>query len=506
MIGFIPWNLFYLPANDKLGHRFFYLITALNVILLALFSTTLNLGRLYYFTTTTEVITFTNFIILIEFILLTVSFILLGSVNISINLLSHQPEPAVITNNTDSPLLFNSGPWVNSIIRLTRPLRVKYADQAAQLKFMDEELSSVNTELNKDRHQLNLLTLLNDLEILLKPILDPPVVAQLTANAIQRSLNVDLVTVFTYDYPRHEFVSMASAGKIPGLVPPEYRQPTQKGLIGRAARLKKLQYVPDTRLDSDFIPLNDQQFYSEAAIPLLHQGLIKGMMVVDSGKVNAFNILDIEAFESIGAMVLSSWNRSSYDDRLKELIRAGINLTTTLETDVVIQEIASMVQQTLAARFVFVALMDQLRVFNRTAMAGYAPKLINFLTLNPETNIVIQTVVNALHVHRMHDIRKLEPAINLDNINLRGFLGFPLKMRGQKIGAILAFGKQGGVYFSEEDEFLATLISNQATASIEMTWLYQQLSTAFNTTTRLYDLSNAILKTESSRRCCRVSR
>jgi putative nucleotidyltransferase with HDIG domain len=60
----------------------------------------------------------------------------------------------------------------------------------------------------------------------------------------------------------------------------------------------------------------------------------------------------------------------------------------------------------------------------------------------------------------------------------------------------MAFGKQGGVYFSEQDESLATLISNQAVASIETTWLYQQLSNAFNTTTRLYDLSNAILKTE----------
>ncbi len=220
------------------------------------------------------------------------------------------------------------------------------------------------------------------------------------------------------------------------------------------------------------------------------------MLVVDSEQPNAFSLLDIETFESIGALLLSSWNRSNYDDRLRELIRAGINLTTTLETDVVIQEIASMVQQALAARFVFVAMMDQLRVFNRTAAAGYAPKLLNYLGVNLETNIIVQTIINSARVHRMLDIRKLDPNSNLDNINLRGFLGFPIKMRGQRIGAIMAFGKQGGVYFSEEDESLAALISNQAAASIEMTWLYQQLSTAFNTTTRLYDLSNTVLKTE----------
>ncbi len=125
LIGFIPWNLFRLPPNDKLGHRFFYFITGLNVILLALFSTTLNLGRLYYFETPLELITSTNFIILIDNILLTASFILVGSINISINLVSNYPEPSVIPDDSDPAFLYNSGPWVNSIKRLASPITGK---------------------------------------------------------------------------------------------------------------------------------------------------------------------------------------------------------------------------------------------------------------------------------------------------------------------------------------------------------------------------------------------
>ena len=79
-----------------------------------------------------------------------------------------------------------------------------------------------------------------------------------------------------------------------GLVPPEYRQPMSKGLIGRAARLRKAQYSPDTRLDSDYFELGGQKFLSEAVIPLHYQGSIKGMLVVDSEQPNAFSLLDIE--------------------------------------------------------------------------------------------------------------------------------------------------------------------------------------------------------------------
>lgn len=492
-IGSIPWELFRLPPEGKFGYRLFFGFVALSALTLALFSNILyGAGELFtgWIFAKIQII---NIAALSFNLLLVFSFLVIGSVNIAINIFHNSTKRLDQPLETNSNQDYQSNYWANSIEKSINPL---IAVQVARLKKQANEISELNLEINKDRHRLTQLSLLNDLEQQLKPILDPPVVAQLTVNTIQKAFNMDLVTVFTYDYPRHEFVSLASAGKSSGLVPPEYRQPMSKGLIGRAARLRKAQYSPDTRLDSDYFELGGQKFLSEVVIPLHHQGSIKGMLVVDSEQPNAFSLLDIETFESIGALLLSSWNRSNYDDRLRELIRAGINLTTTLETDVVIQEIASMVQQALAARFVFVAMMDQLRVFNRTAAAGYAPKLLNYLGVNLENNVIVQTVINSTRVHRMLDVRKLDPKANLDNINLRGFLGFPIKMRGQRIGAIMAFGKQGGVYFSEEDESLAALISNQAAASIEMTWLYQQLSTAFNTTTRLYDLSNTVLKTE----------
>jgi len=491
--GGVPWDSMQLAPHAIPGRRLLFTTISLDVAILAIFSYVLSRVASYQGISINILIFLTNIFVLTFNVILLASFMLIGSINLAVNQVAMNLSGS---NENGSDRSDKSTLWAITINRWMSPLTDIQNKLISSLHSKDQEIQTLNSNLNNDKRRLTQLTLLNELEQKLKPILDPPVVAQLTANKIQKFYDLAMITIFTYDYPHHEFVSLASAGRQTGSTPPEYRQPSNKGLIGRAARLRKAQYSPDTRLDPDYFTLENQQFLSEAAIPLLHQGLIKGLIVVDADRVNAFSLLDIETFESIAGLVLASWNRSNYDERLRELIRAGITLTTTLETDVAIREIANIVQQTLAARFVFIVLLDQKRIFNRIAAAGYAPRLMSFLNQNIGTNLIIQTVVNATRVHRMHDIRKLDEKIILDNINLRGFLGFPIRMRGQRIGAIMAFGKQGGVYFSEEDEALANLISNQAVASIETTWLYQQLSTAFNTTTRLYDLSNAILKTE----------
>ena len=64
------------------------------------------------------------------------------------------------------------------------------------------------------------------------------------------------------------------------------------------------------------------------------------------------------------------------------------------------------------------------------------------------------------------------------------------------IGTILAFGKQDEIFFSENDESLADLLSSQAAASIESSWLYQELRNTLGITSLLYQLSVDVIQTE----------
>jgi putative nucleotidyltransferase with HDIG domain len=71
------------------------------------------------------------------------------------------------------------------------------------------------------------------------------------------------------------------------------------------------------------------------------------------------------------------------------------------------------------------------------------------------------------------------------------------------IGAILAFGKQGEIFFSENDESLAGLLSSQAATAVEATWLYQELRNTLTTTTQLYSLSVKIIQAEELQQAAR---
>jgi putative nucleotidyltransferase with HDIG domain len=78
-------------------------------------------------------------------------------------------------------------------------------------------------------------------------------------------------------------------------------------------------------------------------------------------------------------------------------------------------------------------------------------------------------------------------------------LAIPIRWHRLSIGAILAFGKQNEVFFTENDESLAELLSIQAAGAFESTWLQQELRASLRTTSLLYRLSNQIIQAEELR-------
>jgi putative nucleotidyltransferase with HDIG domain len=385
--------------------------------------------------------------------------------------------------------------WEEAARDLVRPYDEAAKKASERLHEQEAELEKVMVELSSERRRLRQVNLVAEVDQALEPVLDQPVSAQLTANILQRRFDAALVTVLNFDSARNELVLVAGAGKLIGTIPTGYRQSIQRGMAGRAARLRKTQFAPDTRQDPDHFSLENQTLLCEAAVPVLDHGQIKGMIMVSGDEPNTLSSKDVSTIEIVSERLVSAWQHSSYDSRLRELIQAGIILTGTLETETALREIASTVQRILEARFVFVTLTDTGGGFRRSAYAGYAPRLLNQLT-SPEQNALLEYVLNSAQVFRLRDVRTQTEQLELDTSGLRTLLATPIRLRGMHIGAVLAFGKQGSAAFSEEDESLASLIGNQAAAAIETTWLYQQLRSALSTATLLYELSTNILQAE----------
>ena len=363
---------------------------------------------------------------------------------------------------------------------------------------LEEKIETLTQQLSTEKYRNTQLIFLNELSQQLEAELDPPVSAQLAVNTLERAMDCSLVALFVQDPDNHEFVVLASAGRMTSLIPPGYRQDANSGLLGRAARFKKTTIVNDTRLEAEILRLENDTTLSIISIPILRHGHVKGVLEICSDKTHTFSSNDASIAEQVAAELLRAWERSSYHQRLTELIQAGISLTTLMDPQAAVQEIAVIARKTLEAQFVYVNLLDQQGNFSRTAAAGEAHKLLASLSSEISEEPLMRAALNATKPFRVRDLRKYSDAqkLELDHSGLRSLIAIPIRLHRLSIGTILAFGKQEGIFFSENDESIADLLSSQAAAAIESSWLYQELRSTLNITSMLYQLSVDVIQTE----------
>jgi HD-GYP domain-containing protein (c-di-GMP phosphodiesterase class II) len=350
------------------------------------------------------------------------------------------------------------------------------------------------------------LALLIDVARDLANILDEPVAAQLVASAILRAFENSRSAILTFDSASLEFVLLAVACREESNLPPSYRQPVHKGIIGRAARSGKSVVITDTQSDQDYIDFYNGHCRSEIVIPLIKNKRIKGALVVSKPEVGAINETDAVVFESVAEQLLNSWERSIYHQKLTELTRSGISLSTTPDPQAAIKKIAEIARTTLSAKFVYVTRLDQEGSGTQVVCAGVAPEISASLNPTPEKDPLVQAILASKAIMRVRDIRKFQFAshIRLDDVSCRSMIAFPIRAHQSSVGAIIAFGKQDEPSFSDSDESLAELIASQSAAAVENTWLIQELRSTLVTATRLYKMGIQIIEAGNLNRAVEV--
>lgn len=361
-----------------------------------------------------------------------------------------------------------------------------------------EKAAIATQKLSTEKQRTAQLNYLLELSHQLNDELDPPIAARLAVNTLERAVKCTAVSLMIYEPDDKKFITLASGGTMSNIIPPGHRHNSESGVHGRITRQKKTIVINDTSLDTDFTPINNENTRSIIIAPMISYGQLKGMVEVRSDKSHTFNNMDIASVEGVALELSRAWERSNYNQRLTELIQSGVSLTTLLDPQAVVQEIAILARSTFEARFVFVTLLDHQGDFSRTAHAGDAPHLLDSLNKNPAEEPLLQASLNATKPFRVRDLRKYtnQGNLDIDNSNLRGVLAIPIRLHRLSIGTILAFGKREAVFFSEHDEMLAGLLSSQAAASVESSWLYQELRSTLNITSMLMKLSEEVILTE----------
>ena len=388
--------------------------------------------------------------------------------------------------------------WGSRLERYIKPFIMTPEGIRGRIQADQINMLARQTAVEKKRNAQ--LTLLLELSQQLENQLDKPVSAQLTVNTLERALNCSMVVVFTHESEEKEFVILAATGKQTHLIPIGYRQNATKGIIGRALRQRKTQIANDLQTDQDYIYLKDEDSRSAAVIPLIFNGHVQGMIVLNSEHTSAFGSLEIGLVEMVAAELTRAWERSGYHQRLTELVQTGSQLSSAPDPETTALEVASISRNIVQSKFTYIYIqLGQERNFIQRASSGNAPLLLDSLKDPDISGNLIDMALHASQPFRIRDVRRYDKTshLTLDNNGLRSLLTIPIRWHHVNIGAIFAFGKQNEVFFTENDESLAELISIQAGGAFESTWLQQELRASLRITSLLYRLSNQIIQAEN---------
>jgi len=496
----MPWNRLSLTRDDILGYRVVMIGATLEMILLIFLGALLLLLDNSLNENAISIISIreatTLFFALVTLVIYYEVFTILMTINGLMQELTKTEED----DEDQNILSFGFIAWGQRLSRYLKPFVLTRELVRIRLAAQMDQIGALTRQLGNEKKRNAQLTLLLELSQQLENQLDQPVAAQLAVNTLERALDCSLASIYVHDSDKKEFMLLAAAGRQTSLIPAGYTQSISVGAIGRAVRQRKTQIINDIREDADYIRFENENNLSSLIIPLIFNGHANGTIVLSNEKVSAFGSIDIGLAEAVGAELTRAWERSGYHRRLMNLIQSGSQLSAMVEPGTTAHEVASIVKEILQARFTFVHIqLGQERNFTQSASSGHAPSLLESLENSVNSEMLIQMAFQATQPFRIRDVRKYSTTSHLiiDNAGLRSMLTIPIRWHRMNIGVIFAFGKQDGVFFTENDESLAELLSIQAAGAFESTWLQQELRSSLRITSLLYRLSNQIIQAEN---------
>jgi putative nucleotidyltransferase with HDIG domain len=493
-----PWNRMQLADNEILGSRAVKITSTLETTLLIFLSALMYIMDITLKSENAALVTTRDAAFIFFALITTVLYYEAITIIMTVNGLMN--ESAQTEEELDSLTEPSLKLWNSRLTRYIKPftharemLHIRINAQSDQIDILAHQVT------NEKKRNLQLI-LLMELSQQLENQLDQPVAAQLVSNSLERALHCDLVCLFTHEPDEKEFMLLAAAGKQTNMIPSGFRQSVSTGVLGRAVRQRKTQVINDIGTDADYIRFEGETNLSAMVIPLIFNGYVNGAIALSSEKLNAFSSGDVWLAEMASAELTRAWERARYHERLMNLVQTGSQLSAMVQPETAVSEVASIAREILQARFTFVQIhLGQERNFTQCTSSGDSPRLLEALENSESSEALIQMAFHAVRPFRVRDVRKYSPTSHLvlDHAGLRSMIAIPIRWHRLSIGTILAFGKQNEVFFNENDQSLAELLSIQAAGAFESTWLQQELRGSLRTTSLLYRLSNQIIQADN---------
>ena len=256
-----------------------------------------------------------------------------------------------------------------------------------------------------------------------------------------------------------------------------------EGITGWVARHGKPARVGDVTQDKRYVSVR-RDVHSELAVPLEVQGEVRGVINVDSDRVDAFSADDQELLQELGLQAAKVIHNTWLYEQLRLKVRlieslssVSRTINSTLNLDEALRAVTREGCELMRARMCSLMLLDETREWlDLRASHGAADAYLNKPRLGVAESLlgVVVRRKKALQVANVQADSRYQNVELARRENLVSLLSVPLVFAGQTIGALSVYTARPYNFSNEEIRILSALAELSAIA-IEKARLYERI-------------------------------
>lgn len=331
----------------------------------------------------------------------------------------------------------------------------------------------------KGRHER--LELLYQVSQRLHSTLEPQAALSLLVGEAVRLVRATSGSVVTVN-PTNGFLEIEAAHGLP-TEGTRLKLRVGEGITGWVARTGKPALVGDVTRDARYVPAREG-VHSELAVPLLDEGAVRGVLNVDSTRLDAFTAVDQEWLEALAVqavqVIRNTWRHERLRHRaqlFESLASVSRTINSTLNLGDALRVITREASELMHAKMASIQMLDDTRewlVLRASHGAGTA-----YLNKPPllAAESLLGTVVRRrkpLQVENVQESGLYQQATLAREEGLVSLLAVPLIFNDRATGTLSVYTGQQHIFSNEEVAILTSLAELSAIA-IEKARLYERI-------------------------------
>jgi signal transduction histidine kinase len=339
----------------------------------------------------------------------------------------------------------------------------------------------VNDELSELRERCNRLSLLNEISNVVHTTLDPEKALHTILREAVRVMRASSGSAILINPTNNLLEIEASLGLPPSAT--EIKLRVGQGITGWVARTGRPARVSDVQKDSRYVQVH-ASVRSELAVPLVVAGEVRGVLNVDSERLDAFTAADQELLEALAVQAAKVIHTTWLHEQLRlkarlfeSLASVGQTINSTLNLDDALQVITREGCRLMEVKMCSLLLLDEHREWlDLKASWGAGEAYLRKPRLNMSESL-LGMVVRRKKPVQVQDVQTSTRYQNVDVARREGLvslLSVPLLFGGEATGALNVYTAQPHSFSNEEIRILSALAGLSAIA-IEKARLYERI-------------------------------